>query len=453
MSFLGIEIARRSLQAHQRALTVTAHNIANINTPGYSRQAAVFQTTSPISYPSVGTPKPGQIGTGMMNTEIIRYRDVYLDRQVREAKSAIGYADGMETALQRVEAVIPEPSEFGIQAMLGSFFSAWHYLAQDPENPGSRAAVKGAAEMLANSFSMVHDSLTSVKVDLVGVEMDDPSEVDPQSLFAQQLRDINAIGKQISELNWESAYQRTAGTNPNDLMDRRDRLLEQLATLADVTVTVSSIDLNLVSVDVYGVQLVDGTQYREIGNGFVELEAEDARESLIGNTRGSLAATVAAAENIDGYLEMLETLMGSLADVVNDRLNAEFFVYGEGRLALNEEAMDALKQVTATQAWSVAQVREQRVVGDVHGDGQSTLDGYYRELVTGIGADLATTMRGRDNVQAILGQIELLRESVSGVNLDEELTRMMQYQYGYQAAARVVTMMDELLDTLINRMM
>ncbi|MDP3043922.1 MAG: flagellar basal body rod C-terminal domain-containing protein, partial [Bacillota bacterium] len=72
---------------------------------------------------------------------------------------------------------------------------------------------------------------------------------------------------------------------------------------------------------------------------------------------------------------------------------------------------------------------------------------------TGIGADLATTMRGRDNVQAILGQIELLRESVSGVNLDEELTRMMQYQYGYQAAARVVTMMDELLDTLINRMM
>ena len=450
---MGLEIARRSLLAHQRALSVTAHNIANINTPGYSRQEAVFQTTTPISYPSVHSPKPGQLGTGMMNTEIKRHRDVYLDRQVREAKSAIGYAENMETALQRVEAVIPEPSEFGIQAMLGSFFSAWHYLAQDPENPGSRAAVKGAAEMLANSFSMVHDSLTSVKVDLVGVEMDDPSEVDPQSLFAQQLRDINAIGKQISELNWESAYQRTAGTNPNDLLDRRDRLVEDLATLADVSVSVSSVDLNLISVSVYGVQIVDGTQYLQVGNGFVELQAEEAREAVTDNTRGALAATVAAAENIEGYMGMLRTLMESLTDAVNDRLDAEFFTYENGHMALGEEAMDVLRGVTATQAWAVAQVREQRVVGDVGGDGESTLDGYYRELITGIGADLAVAQRGRDNVQAILGQIELLRESVSGVNLDEELTRMMQYQYGYQAAARVVIMMDDMLDTLINRMM
>ena len=452
MSFLGLEIARRSLLAHQRAQTVTAHNIANINTPGYSRQEAVFQTTTPISYPSVHSPKPGQIGTGMMNTEIKRHRDAYLDRQVREAKSAIGYADNMETALQRVEALIPEPTEFGIQALLGSFFSAWHYLAQDPENPGSRTAVKGAAEILANSLSMVHDSLTNVKEDLVGVELDDPSEVDQQSLFAQQLRDINAIGKQISELNWEIAYQRTAGTNPNDLLDRRDRLVDDLATLADVSVSVSSVDLNLISVSVYGVQIVDGTQYLQVGNGFVELQAEEAREAVTDNTRGALAATVAAAENIEGYLGMLRTLMESLTDVVNDRLDAEFFTYENGHMAMDETAMDVLRGVTATQAWAVAQVREQRVVGDVGGDGESTLDGYYRELITGIGADMAIAQRGRDNVQAILGQIELLRESVSGVNLDEELTRMMQYQYGYQAAARVISMMDDMLDTLINRM-
>lgn len=444
MSFLGIEIARRSLLGHQRALTTTAHNIANINTPGYSRQEAVLQTTLAISYPSVFSPRPGQLGTGMHVTEIRRFRDAYLDRQVREANSAIGYWSGMETALQRVEAVLPEPTDFGIQSLLGDFFSAWHYLAQDPDNPGSKAVVKGAAETLANSLSLAHHSITNIREDLDG-------------LFDKHLERINSLGRQIAELNWEIAYQRNAGANPNDLLDRRDYLLEELAKLADTSVTVPSnlAHLQVVSVEVYGVLLVDGAQYEGTGFGFTELEID--MDDVADRTRGELAATAAAAAKVEEYLEHLGGLMDDLAAAVNGVLGEEgvpaiFFVYDDaaGQLSLDSDGADAvLAAITAEQAWAVAQLREQKVADG----GEATLEGFYQQLVTGIGADLNTAQRGLDNVNAILGQIEALRESVSGVNLDEELTRMIQYQYGYQAAARVITVLDEMLDTLINRML
>lgn len=450
MSFLGIEIARRSLHGHQQAMNTTAHNIANINTPGYKRQEAVLQSTPAIAYPSVFSPRPGQLGTGMAAVEIKRYSDAYLDRQVREAQSAIGYWSGVETALQRVEAVLPEPSDFGIQALLGNFFSTWHYLAQDPANPGSRLAVRGAAETLANSLSLAHYSLTNVRNDLIG----------GNDLFAQQVGRINSIGWQIAELNREIAYQRTAGANPNDLLDRRDYLLEELAKLADVSVTVTNAELNLVGVSVYGLELVNGDGYLATDRGFTELAADHESlqnliEALEGSTRGGLAGTFAVGARVVDYLDGLATLMSSLADAVNGVFGGgEFFKFEDGVLTLGNEARELLAAVTAEQAWAVAQIREQRVV-DADGDGEddTTLDSYYQQLVTGIGADLNTVQRGRDNVSAILGQIEALRESVSGVNLDEELTRMIQYQYGYQAAARVITVLDELLDTLINRML
>jgi len=450
VSFLGIEIARRSLHGHQQAMNTTAHNIANINTPGYKRQEAVLQSTLAIAYPSVFSPRPGQLGTGMSAVEIKRYSDAYLDRQVREAQSAIGYWSGVETALQRVEAVLPEPTDFGIQALLGNFFNTWHYLVQDPANPGSRSAVRGAAETLANSLSLAHYSLTNVRNDLIG----------GNGLFAQQVGRINSIGWQIAELNREIAYQRTAGANPNDLLDRRDYLLEELAKLADVSVTVTNAELNLVGVSVYGLELVNGDGYLATDRGFTELAADHESlqnliEALEGSTRGGLAGTFAVGARVVDYLDGLATLMSSLADAVNGVFGGgEFFKFEDGVLTLGNEARELLAAVTAEQAWAVAQIREQRVV-DADGDGEddTTLDGYYQQLVTGIGADLNTVQRGRDNVSAILGQIEALRESVSGVNLDEELTRMIQYQYGYQAAARVITMLDELLDTLINRML
>lgn len=461
MSFLGIEIARRSLHGHQRALSTTAHNIANVNTPGYSRQEAVFQSTLAISYPSVNSPRPGQLGTGMTVSEIKRYRDTYLDRQVRDAKSVIGYNSSIENALQRVEAVLPEPTDFGIQALLGHFFNSWHTLAQDVNNAGAQAAVRGAAETLANSLTLAHHSLSIIRENL-------------SDLFEQQVDKINSIGAQIAELNWEIAYQKTAGANPNDLLDRRDLLLEDLAKLADVTVEVADADLQTINVSVYGVDLVIGAEYDQRGNSFgfkdlrldyadpdnpVERTIEEIKGIVSDQRHGELAGTAWAEARVGEYLGQLETLMQSLADAVNTALDGDqFFHYdaGTGTLSLGDDALDAISDITAEKAWEVAQLREHKVVVVNEGmpdEASYTLDNYYHHLVTGIGADIDTAQRGAANANAILGQISGLRESVSGVNLDEELTRMIQYQYGYQAAARVITVLDEILDTLINRML
>lgn len=497
MSFLGLEIARRSLHGHQRALTTTSHNISNISTPGYSRQEAVLQSALAISYPAVGSPRPGQLGTGMMVSEIKRYGDAYLDRQVREAKSAIGYNAAIENTLQRVEAVLPEPTDFGIQALLGNFFNSWHTLAQDVDNAGAQAAVRGAAQSLASSLTLAHHSLTGIAGDM-------------ESLFDQHVEKINSLGAQLAELNWEIAYQKNAGANPNDLLDRRDLLLEDLAKLADVKVEVVNSDLETVSVSVYGIQLVNGMQYdnRESKFGFqdftkkYEYNSEEppaleitnrTREELLAivehKRHGELAGVAWSETQVSGYLGQLENLMVSLADEVNRTLGGEpdFFELtvniGENGdepsgkvigIAVGDDAAKAIEGITAEKAWAIAQIREKPIVQggatvnvtvvenagqpqvtvsiEGGGDDLYTFDNFYHHLVTGIGADINTAQRGMENVNAILGQIEGLRESVSGVNLDEELTKMMQYMYGYQAAARVVTMMDELLDTLINRM-
>lgn len=437
MSFLGIEIARRSLHGHQLALATTAHNIANVNTPGYSRQEAVLKATLALSYPAVHSTKPGQIGTGMTVAEIIRHRDAYLDRQVREAKGAIGFASGFETAMRRVETIFPEPSDHGVHAFLSHFFNSWHSLAQDPTNPGSQQAVRGASGILASSLSLSYQSLSSIEGDM-------------QGLFAEHLDRINTIGGQIAELNRQIAFQRTAGANPNDLLDRRDVLLEELATLADLSTRTTSTDLNLISVSVYGVEIVDGTAYLEGRSGFEPLAVEDAKTAVANSTRGMLAATAAAQESVESYRERLWILMESLAGAVNETLGTEFFAVDQehGVLSLGEGVAQALTSMTSEQAWAVAQLREQKVVGDQ----EATLDTYYHRLMTSIGADLKAAQHGLENVNAILSQVDILRESVSGVNLDEELARMIQFQYGYQAAARVINVMDELLDTLINRM-
>jgi|Deesub1362A_J573_1020465.scaffolds.fasta_scaffold00029_68 flagellar hook-associated protein 1 FlgK len=457
-TFFGIELARRGLLAHRRALETTGHNIANVNTPGYSRQEVVLSASNPLSNPAVQAIMPGQIGTGVGIEEIRRIKDNYLDRLIQNTTSSVGYWEDLQRGLARVEAVFPEPSDFGLQSLIMNFFGAWHDLSQNPGDPGVEAVVKGAGQALATGIRFAYNEIHQLREDMIGQ-------------LEGYAWEINSLAERIRYLNEAIARVRAAGGQPNDLLDARDALLEELAGYAAITVVEDPVT-RTVNVD-FGLA-VDPDQ--RLVSGAIEARrvelALDASNNPIGLNwegtpdpvvvdRGRVSGALAVITSIDDYAADLNTLAGELISLVNDELvgglgdeaQAEFFApvnEGEdaaGVIRLGDNVDTVLDTVTSAEALSVAQLVEQKVM-----PGDTTILYYYGGILAKIGSDLNNATQGLANQEMVLAQSKSLRESVSGVSLDEEMTRMFQYQYGYQAAARLTTVLDELLDTLINRM-
>lgn len=211
-------VAKRGMNVHQGALNTTSHNIANANTTGYSRQRAVIETTRPFG----GTSKfdsagPGQIGTGAHITTIQRIRDSFIDYQVRNETSKLGNYQVTSEFLSQVEDIFGEPSETGIQNQFSEFYAAFQELAKTPEKSSARTVALQKAAALASSLNDAYSQLEK-KVS------------DAQELLQQNVTDINSILNQINELNQQISRVCAVGQTPNDLLDRRDNLLDQLSS-------------------------------------------------------------------------------------------------------------------------------------------------------------------------------------------------------------------------------
>ncbi|HCW53651.1 MAG TPA: flagellar hook-associated protein FlgK [Clostridium sp.] len=211
-------VAKRGMNVHQGALNTTSHNIANANTTGYSRQRAVIETTRPFG----GTSKfdsagPGQIGTGAHITTIQRIRDSFIDYQVRNETSKLGNYNVTSEFLSQIEDVFGEPSDTGIQNQFSEFYAAFQELAKTPEKSSARTVALQKASALASSLNDAYNQLEK-KVS------------DAQQLLQQNVIDINSMLNQINELNQQISRVCAVGQAPNDLMDRRDNLLDQLSS-------------------------------------------------------------------------------------------------------------------------------------------------------------------------------------------------------------------------------
>ena len=223
-TFLGIEIAKRSLAAHQQALNVTGHNIANANTEGYSRQRVRLETTEP-GYPvSLTSPQiAGQIGTGVTVAAVERIRDVYLDSRIEFETQSLGYWNALYDKLHRIELIYNEPSDSSIRNLLNQFWQSLKELANNPEESKIREIVKQRGVALAEGiqhtykrFFDLRDNINNEIIDLVD--------------------QMNDMGAQIAELNGKIKKVENEGQNPNDLLDKRGLLLENLSELADIRI-------------------------------------------------------------------------------------------------------------------------------------------------------------------------------------------------------------------------
>lgn len=297
-SFLGIEIGQRGLAAAQLGQDVTGHNIANASTPGYSVQRADFQTSDPLSPGGhEGGVKTGTIGTGVIARSIIRARDQFLDSQVRNGLSEQATQQAQRDALKEVEDAFGEPSDHGINSALGKLFQNFGELVNNPEDLGVRATVVQSANALARTFQGVQDRLAGVGQQVA-------------SRISSGVDTVNAYGKQIAALNVTIRQATSQNVNANDLMDRRDFLLDKLAGLANVSV-INRSD-GTVNVSVGASDLVQGAD--SFGLSVSGPNGLAARGDVSG---GDLGGLLQAQADLNGYRGDLDNLAASLITTVN----------------------------------------------------------------------------------------------------------------------------------------
>jgi len=570
--FFGIETARRALQTQQTLVDITNQNIANANTPGYSRQTADLQATLAYPIPVFSTSgQPGQVGTGVQVTQITRARDTFLDGQVRAQLSSQGRWDTRKTTLSNVESVINEPSTIGLSSLMTKYFSAWQSVANSPSDASARAALVEQGTALASGFN---NTVTQLQQQQTAID----------GQVGLTVANINNYATQIANINKQIAQVVTAGMQPNDLKDQRDQLIDKLSSLIKVS-TVQNAD-GEVSIYVNSRQLVDrnnafqlsavappgqkfvqaqwsdGTQVNP-GDGQLQGELDSRDQLLAGeiqsvNTLASRVITTVNAMHASGTdlngkpgvpfftgtdatdIAVNATLNGAngtdfvaasrayanpsgappftsaagdgsnaiaMADLANSiaqvdttsQLKANTTVgamtvsgvsvsganagttYAFSWDATNNTLQVAVSpggtptDVTATmvptstgQVMTVDGLGVRLAVNVPTGTtlntalsglvGQSvttsgnpgTIGTQYGQFIAALGVDSSTAQGQSQNESVLVDHLQQQRQSVSGVSLDEESTNLIQYQRAYQAAARVVSVVDSMLDTLIN---
>ncbi|MBB4661025.1 flagellar hook-associated protein FlgK [Conexibacter arvalis] len=432
-SFMGLQTSLRGLIAHQQAINVTGHNISNANTLGYSRQEAVLTAMNALVVPanSVITGAGAQLGTGVDVTQIRRIRDTFLDIQYRTANMQLGGAAARSNSLEQIELSFGEPSENGVNELLKNFWDAWSNVANAPEPAPARTAVVEAGNSLASALQTVYQQLTTVA----------------RQAQAEYDRITGANGnvelwaRELAQLNETIAHAVIVGQAPNDLLDRRDLLIDRLSELAQVSV--AETDSGAVRVEFGGVTLVDPAA----AGGFTWPQT-------LTRPGGKLGALQDLAAPTGPALSFRDRLDAVVADLVR-RVNA--IHSGPGGVDFFDPAgltADSIS-VVATEATVVRGSTPDAGSNDValalaqlRGGSQ---DRAYAALVAEVGGVVRANINEEANQQALVDAIENRRQSVQGVSPDEEMVNLIRFQRGYQASSRTMSTLDEMLDTLINR--
>lgn len=436
-TFHGLEVGKRSLYTQQAALTTAGHNIANANTPGYSRQRVNMQATSPITYPYQTGSTSSQLGTGVSVQSIERIRSEYLDGQYRERNSMLGSESMKLETMQQIESLSGEPGENGISASLDRFWSAWEDLASNPDSTAARSVVVGRAEELLDQAKSFNKGLTSLKDSL------EKQEVAVQNQIGSISAQIESLNKQISK-----------NGNANDLMDRRDLLKDQLSGL------VSTADGEVVGGKLKGIQ--DSIQLTEnMKNDLNEMfktlisgKEATTTEGKVTGLNDLMESGYSLIRNADGTMQEGKPLFTSDGNepflegtTINQAVKANPSTIGAS------SKNDAISNGDIASA--ISDLRNKTFTFKLAGSDDfitTNVNDYYSTLVTRLASSAQSSERTVSNHESVLQSIDNNRMSVSGVSLDEEMANLVQFQHAYNAAARYISTTDEILDVIINRM-
>ena len=457
---LGLDTAVKALRAHQLAVDVASHNIANANSPGFSRQRVLLRPMG-IDGSDHFTRDAllGRTGFGVEAHDVNRVRDIFLDFQARSALSSRAQSDAYSTAISQTELVFNDPSDEGLSGLVDAYFAAWHDVVNDPESGPARTTLVNAATTLTTRLQRAHANLQTQRQDLdrrIGGEADK----------------VNAASHEIAQLNFQIKQVELSGDMANDLRDRRDLLLDQLASLGPISYTEQPDH----SVTVYfgNHELVTGNIARDVdaipdiaNPGFTKLVfAMDGEpvQATGGEIKGLLDARDTAIPGVtaklnalaSGFITSVNTLHAAGFGLDNSTGLAFFTGTDASDIALNGTlAANPNKIAAATAAGSPGNGANALAIADLQlaqtmAAGTATFGEFYGDMVSVLGADVSRAQGLSESGTLLVNHLDNLRLSVQGVNIDEEVTNLNSAQHAYQAAARVITAIDQMLETLIS---
>ncbi|MGI9607356.1 MAG: flagellar hook-associated protein FlgK [Acidimicrobiales bacterium] len=444
MAFEGLHIARSGILASQRALDVTGNNIANVGTPDYSRQR-VQQVSTERAGASILL-GPGANGTGVMITGVERIRDVLLDRGVRGEMANAAGSQTTATTLEHIETALG-PLRGGLTDDLTAFWNSWEELSLDPASTTARQLVLDAGAQIGRSVRSMSTAVNEVVTATRG---------EAELVLEAQ----NGVLADVARLNGEIRAHTALGENPNALLDERDRLLDRMAE--NLGAKVHTLESGEIHVSVGGYALVRGDRTTTLGIAGTPPTLLTAEGHTL-NPGGRLGALLVGAAAAAGQVQSdLDVLAISLRDAVNDQHRLGFDLDGAGggdffggsgatdldlAVGLDVRAIAASADGAARDGNNGIALAGVRSLGGPGG----TIDETARAILGRVGAAVQTASHRAALGSTSLEGLRSARSAVNGVNLDEELTMLMQYQRSYEASARVMTSVDEMLDVLINR--
>lgn len=457
VNFSVFEIGRRALRASQLGVTVTGQNIANVNTPGYSRQAVQLSADPP-------TISSGQlVGTGVHIDGVKTFRDQFIATRLQTETAINGRLTAQRDTLTPVEATFNElDSTGGINAGLQGFFGAFRSLEANPASTALRTSVVERAKVLASAFHATRAQVAEVRT---SADQD----------IRTTVTSVNDLTDKIATLNSKILVAETAGDNTGDLQDQRDNYVRQVAELTGARTTAN----------------LDGSVTLTLGDGHTLVSGDQATPLTIEDTPpdglatvkiggqvavisdGKLRGVQEALNNIGSYIQTLDDLAATVAARVNTLHTAgtdlngnagtAFFVPSGGTTitAATFDVSAALQSdgrlVVATPSGAgAADGTVARNIANLINDNTSVVGtqtgsftSIYGALVTAVGETVGNLDKDLTTQAAILTQTEAQRNSVSGVSLDEEAINLLQYQKAYEAAARFLKVADEMTQTIL----
>lgn len=358
-TFSGIELGKRSIMAHTDAITTAGHNISNANTEGYSRQRVQLKEFDPLYNPGLERPeRPGMIGQGIDVQSINRVRDEMLDQRITETQNTETYWQTRSDYYSMIEQVYNEPDEISVRSNMDKFWQSWQELSVHPESQAARQAVVSRGESLTDSIRSKWDNLMGIG-NLLNSDIE------------ATVKEVNDYANQIAAVNGEIVRSRAMGDNPNDLLDRRDLLVDKLSKL--VNITTDRRDANEFMVHVEGRVLVQGSVARNFdletpvdNNGYDKLVWKDTgNDAFVAG--GKLGALIELRDvDIRNEVQSLNTMTMNFADLVND-------VHRNAYGANNVTGLDFFTQRSFVE----------NVNGNFDRDGDGTLDHSYIFRFTG----------------------------------------------------------------------
>jgi flagellar hook-associated protein 1 FlgK len=420
-----------------------------------------MQAATATSVPAVHSTSDG-IGAGVTVSDVARLRDTFLEARGRAEHGSSAYLAARNEVYGRIENVFAEPSDTALASQLDDFWNGWSEVASQATNTAVRSQLLERGRVVADGLRAAYDNLDA-QWNTLRTQLD---------AFAT---DVNTAADAVAQLNRTIQQQKTAGLPTNELADKRDLHLMELAKLTGAT-TVARDDG---SIDAYvgGSALVSGVAARYLvpaGSRQLVSQADDPVLFRWGSqdgpaaavTGGRLAASLDTLNKIiPAYGDGLNDVAAKLAERVNEVHGAGYPMSGTGTAGDFFTSGTAGVPITArTITVAVADPRDlgvSGIAGSADGGNADALarlgkladgpDAAYRRLVVGLGVEAQAAQRRADIQARVAADIDVLRSADAGVNLDEEMTNMITYQRAYEAASRVLTSVDQMLDVLINR--